>query len=101
MYGARLTRVFAETQNRPDLLEPLGGHGDIAAQIVFAAREEMAVTLSDAIMRRTGIGQFGLPPRPALERASRLMGAELGWSEERRKKEIESLAPWFETREAA
>ena len=101
MYGARLTRLFAETQNRPDLLEPLGSHDDIAAQIVFAAREEMAMTLSDAILRRTGVGQFGPPPRPVLERASRLIGAELGWSEERRQNEIESLAPCFETREAA
>jgi glycerol-3-phosphate dehydrogenase len=100
-YGARLTRLFAETQNRPDLFEPLGGHGDIAAQIVFAAREEMALTLSDAILRRTAIGQFGPPPKPVLETASRLMGAELGWSEERRQQEVESLAPWFETREAA
>jgi glycerol-3-phosphate dehydrogenase len=101
MYGARLTRLFAETVNRPHLLEPLGKHGDIAAQVLFAAREEMAMTLSDAVLRRTGIGQFGPPPRPVLETASRLMGAELGWSEERRQKEIESLAPWFETREAA
>lgn len=101
MYGARLTRLFAETGNRPDLLEPLGGHGDVAAQILFATREEMAITLSDAILRRTGIGQFGLPPHHVLETASRLMGSELGWSQERRQREIESLGPWFETREAA
>jgi glycerol-3-phosphate dehydrogenase len=101
MYGARLTRLFGETQNRPDLLEPIGKHGDIAAQVLFAAREEMAETLSDTILRRTGIGQFGPPARPVLETASRLMGIELGWSEERRQKEIEALAPWFETREAA
>ena len=101
MYGARLTRLFAETQSRPELIEPLGGHGDIAAQIFFAAREEMALTLADAILRRTGIGQFGAPSRPVLETASRLMGNELEWSEERRQKEIASLAPWFKTREAA
>jgi len=101
MYGSRLTRLFAEARNRPDLLEPLGGHGDIGVQVLFAAREEMALSLSDAILRRTGIGQFGPPPRHALETASRLMGTELGWSEERRQKEIESLAPWFKTREAA
>ena len=101
MYGARLTRLFAESANRPDLLEALGVHGDIAGQVVFAAREEMAVKLSDVILRRTGIGQFGPPLRPVLETAARLMGTELGWGEERRQKEIESLAPWFETREAA
>jgi len=101
MYGARLTRLFAEAGNRPELLEPLGANGDIAAQVVFAVREEMALTLPDVIMRRTGIGQFGPPAQLVVELAAKLMTQELGWNEERRKHEIEGIAPWFETREAA
>jgi glycerol-3-phosphate dehydrogenase len=101
MYGARLTNLFNQTGGQNDLYEPLGHNGDIAAQVVFAVREEMALTLSDVVMRRTGIGQFGAPRSETLERASRLMAAELGWSEEHREAEIRSLAPWFETREAA
>lgn len=101
MYGARLTKLFAAATGRPELIEHLGANGDIAAQVVFAAEEEMALTLSDVVMRRTGIGQFGPPPPAALETASKLMAHALGWSEERRLKEIASLAPSFETREAA
>jgi glycerol-3-phosphate dehydrogenase len=101
LYGARCTAMLAEAGNRPDLLEPLGNAGDIAAQVVFAAREEMAMTLSDVVMRRTGIGQFGPPGAKAIERASRLMADELGWNEERRLREVTSLVPCFETREAA
>jgi hypothetical protein len=42
-----------------------------------------------------------MPPRDALETASRIMATELGWNEERRAREIEMLAPAFQTREAA
>ena len=93
--------MLAAAENRPELKAPLGAAGDIGAQILFAVREEMALTLSDAVMRRTSIGQLGAPSRDALEAASRIMAGELLWSEERRRSEIASLAPWFQTREAA
>jgi glycerol-3-phosphate dehydrogenase len=101
MYGSRLPDMLAEANNKPELRATIGGAGDIGAQIVFAIREEMAVRLSDVVMRRTCMGQVGAPPREALEAASRIMAAELGWSEERRTREIELLAPAFQTREAA
>jgi len=101
MYGSRLPDMLLETNNRPELRKAVGSAGDIGAQIVFAIREEMALRLSDVIMRRTCIGQTGMPSHGALETASRIMAAELGWNEERRVLEIESLAPWFRTREAA
>ena len=101
MYGSRLPDMLSETNNRPELRRTVGSAGDIGAQIVFAVREEMALKLSDVIMRRTCIGQTGMPSRDALETASRIMAAELGWNEERRAQEIASVMPWFATREAA
>jgi glycerol-3-phosphate dehydrogenase len=101
LYGARLPDMLAATNNRPDLRATIGDAGDIAAQIVFAVREEMALRLSDVVMRRTCMGQVGAPSREALETAARIMATELGWSDERRQSEIASLAPWFQTREAA
>ena len=101
LYGTRLPNMLAEADNRPELRAPLGAAGDIAAQIVFAVREEMAVRLSDVVMRRTCMGQVGAPSREVLETTSRIMARELGWSEERRTREISELAPWFLTREAA
>ncbi len=76
----------------------MGTAGDIGAQIVFAMREEMALTLADVVMRRTCIGQLGAPSRDTLEVVSLLMKTELAWSEDRRQREIASLAPWFQTR---
>jgi len=101
LYGSRLPDMLAEANNRPELRLPLGAAGDIAAQVVFAIREEMALHLSDVVMRRTCMGQVGTPPSTALDSASRIMAAELGWSEERRNTEIAALAPWFKTRQAA
>ena len=101
MYGTRLSDMLAEANNRPELREAVGAAGDIGAQILFAVREEMALTLSDVVMRRTCMGQVGAPPRDALETASKIMAAELGWDEARRAAEIAALAPAFTTRDAA
>ena len=101
MYGTRLPDMLAEANNRPELRDIIGNAGDIGAQVLFAVREEMALTLADVVMRRTCMGQVGAPPREALETASKIMAAELGWDEARRAREIASLSPAFTTREAA
>jgi glycerol-3-phosphate dehydrogenase len=101
LYGARLPEMLAEAGNRPELLSPIAKTGDIGAQVIFAMRQEMALTLEDVVMRRTGIGQLGAPMRETLDAVSRLMAAELGWTEDRRAREIASISPWYHTREAA
>lgn len=101
MYGSRLPDMLQAADNRPELRAPVGKAGDIGAQVLFAVREEMAVTLADVVMRRTCMGQIGAPPPAALEAAAKIMAGELGWSAERQAAEIESLAPTFATREAA
>ncbi len=95
LYGSNLPAMLAEANNRPELLEPLGKTGDIGAQVLFAVREEMALTLDDVLMRRTGIGQLGRPDAETLDTAAGLMATEFTWSEERRAKEIAQVAPRF------
>ncbi len=73
----------------------------LEAQVTTAIRDEMALTLEDVVMRRTCIGQLGKPSGETLETVSRLMAAEFDWNNERRLGEIESLAKWYTTREAA
>lgn len=101
MYGSRLDQLLATAEGRKELLRPLGVNGDIAAQIIFAARDEMALTLADAIMRRTGIGQFAPPSKETLSAASILLGLELGWTEQKRVAEVDTLARCFPSRETA
>ena len=89
MLGARLPLALKGA--RLTDLVPLNKSGDTPAQIAFALKEEMALTLEDVVMRRTGLGQFGKPPREVLEKAANQMAAHLGWDDSRKAAEIESL----------
>jgi glycerol-3-phosphate dehydrogenase len=101
LYGARLTEVLRLSGSRPELCAPLSASGDIGAQVLFAIREEMALTLEDVVMRRTGIGQLGHPGDASIETVATLMARELGWNAARTETEIRSVIPYFTTREAA
>jgi glycerol-3-phosphate dehydrogenase len=97
LYGARVEQILAMTKLRQDLARPLGTTGDISAQVIYAVRDEMALTLEDTVMRRTGLGQLGNPGESALELTASLMAAELSWSEARKRAEIDSLGPIYRT----
>jgi glycerol-3-phosphate dehydrogenase len=97
LYGVRLQEVLAQASDRPELGQPLSPSGDIGAQVLFAVREEMALTLEDVVMRRTGIGQLGNPGRAAIDRAATLMAADLGWEDGRTQREIETVNANFRT----
>jgi len=67
----------------------------IGAQLAWAVRREMAITLADAVIRRTPLGAMGYPGDPAAERAAGIVGSELDWSQERKRKEIEALRQFY------
>jgi glycerol-3-phosphate dehydrogenase len=97
MFGARLPLLLDDA--RMEDLEPLGTSGDTMAQVTYAVNHEMALTLEDVVMRRTCLGQFG--PARNLAKIADTMGAMLGWDEQRRWREMDSLTPLYQTREAA
>jgi glycerol-3-phosphate dehydrogenase len=51
----------------------------------------MAPTLADIVIRRTPLGALGCPGDRVLTRAAAMVGAELGWSEDRRREEINDV----------
>jgi glycerol-3-phosphate dehydrogenase len=55
----------------------------------------MALTLADAIIRRTPIGALGYPGDGALERAAAVVGGELGWSAAQREDEIAAVKRFY------
>ncbi len=101
LYGAQLSAVLGLAKDRPEMLAAIGTTGDIAAQIVHAVREEMALSLEDVVMRRTCIGGLGPPPPEALDSAARITGEECSWDETRRQSETLSVMRNFRTREEA
>jgi glycerol-3-phosphate dehydrogenase len=83
-YGAAHATVLARAEALPGGAVRLPGSHVLAAEVVHAIREEAALHLDDVVLRRTELGLLGPPPAPALDAASRIMAAELGWSEPRR-----------------
>jgi glycerol-3-phosphate dehydrogenase len=95
-YGSVLHRVASLAQVDPALAEPVAeSREEPAAAIVWAVREEMAVTLEDVVFRRTGLGTVGHPGAAGLKRAAELMARELGWDEAEQRRQIAEVEARF------
>jgi len=91
-YGSRYRDVLELAAGRSEWRTRIAADSPvIGAELVMAARSEMAITLADAVIRRTPIGALGYPGDDALERASAIVGGELGWSAARRQDEIAAV----------
>ncbi|MGE3508361.1 MAG: FAD-dependent oxidoreductase [Vicinamibacterales bacterium] len=96
IFGDLGDRVLGLADERPDLAARVSHPAVVvAAQIVWAVRHEMAVTLADAVLRRTPLGALGHPGRPALMQAAAIMAAELGWDEARVSAEIDAVDAFY------
>ena len=63
----------------------------IGAEVIYGVEEEMALQLSDVVLRRTQLTAAGHPGREALYRCAELMGSRLGWSMERSQAEVDAV----------
>ena len=100
-YGSRYRDVMEIAANRPDWRTRLASDSPvIGAELVLAARKEMAPTLADIVIRRTPLGALGHPGSDAVVRAAAIVGDELGWSEERRRDEIAAVDRFYGTMKA-
>jgi len=95
-YGAEYTHLLSLAHKEPHLAAPLGMRCEVTAlEIVHAVRDEMAVTLADALIRRTEAGSAGHPGTDAVSQATDLMAAELGWDAARREAEIAAVEAFY------
>ncbi len=98
-YGLEHNRVLALAEAEPDLREPVSDNGStILAQVAYAARHEMALTLSDVLFHRTDLGFLGFPGQQALARCAQLLANELAWDTQRTQQEIESVKQLYRQR---
>jgi glycerol-3-phosphate dehydrogenase len=91
-YGMRALEIARMVHADPALgARLLPERPEIEAQVRFAAREELACTVTDVLLRRTQIyyraADQGLG---AVERVADLLAAELGWSEAERASSAEA-----------
>jgi glycerol-3-phosphate dehydrogenase len=79
-YGTDWRQVVSLASELPGLARPLAeGCAVTGAEILYAVRHEAAITLGDAVLRRTDAGTAGHPGRGALEAAAAIMATALGW----------------------
>jgi glycerol-3-phosphate dehydrogenase len=72
-------------------------HGDSDALLAHAARDEMVMTLEDAVVRRTPLGALGHPGQNILDHAAAIVGDTLGWDGPRRRAEVDALERFYGT----
>jgi glycerol-3-phosphate dehydrogenase len=89
-YGNRAGAVLALAASRSDLLEPIiDGLPYLGAEVLYAAREEMAVHLGDVLARRTRAAiQDARAATGAAAAVALIMAGELGWPDERTDAEV-------------
>jgi glycerol-3-phosphate dehydrogenase len=89
-YGREAPEVMALAREL-DLAMPIGdGIDHLQAEVVWAARHELALSIDDILARRMRLAQE-LPDRGAsiAPRVATILGAELGWGEFRRAAEVD------------
>jgi glycerol-3-phosphate dehydrogenase len=82
-YGTETRAVLALADGRPELLEPVvAGLPYTGAEVVYAAREEMAQTLDDVLSRRTRATiQRAHDAMSAAAAVAALIAPDMGWNE--------------------
>ncbi len=90
-YGSAIGDILQYEKEDPRALEKVSGSEEVlAAEVVHAVREEMAIRLSDVVLRRTDLGSAGDPGEQALAETARIMSKELGWMDVTCKAEIDT-----------
>jgi len=83
LYGSEFNRVLDIIQEEPSWAEPLvPGQDAIAAQVVLAAREEMALKIHDVLQRRIGLFPLAEADELTLQRCAHIMAQAHHWTDE-------------------
>jgi len=100
-YGSAYRDVLAYCPEQSSIA-PLGHSSVLNCEIIHAIRHEMAISLSDIVFRRTELCTGGHPGEDALIEAANIASLELGWSEEKKEREVKHVSsilvkngPWF------
>ena len=102
-FGTEAGAVASLITTDPRLAEPIvAGLPFIGAEVVFAVRSEMAMTLADVLSRRTRAHlQDARATIAGSERVADIMAAELNWDEAHRSEEIHRFTDLVEGELAA
>jgi glycerol-3-phosphate dehydrogenase len=95
-YGTGYGEPLQPVRQDSSLALPLGVRCPVSrAEILHAVRQESAIKLSDALIRRTEAGSAGHPGADAIENAAAVMARELRWNEWQRQTEIDEVEAFY------
>lgn len=90
IYGSELPQVMEIARRDPQYAVALNADGEMPAQVLYAIRNEMAIRLTDILLRRTGIGTLGHPGSEVLQTVAQIAARELKWSQARITQELDT-----------
>ena len=92
LYAEAAAAIIRLMHEREDLRAPVAPTvKTVGAEVVYVIRFEMAVRLTDIVVRRTGLGSAAAPPGDAIAACARIAAAELGWDPARTAEEIAAV----------
>jgi glycerol-3-phosphate dehydrogenase len=90
-YGNELDAVLELMNENLEYKQIVNEDGENLAQVVYACRFESAKTLSDILLRRTGIALLGNPGKEIIEKVAEIAAKELSWVKEKKDSEIQQM----------
>jgi glycerol-3-phosphate dehydrogenase len=95
-YAEHAADVITVMQQRPDSRTVLApSEPTFRAEILYVIRNEMALRLTDIILRRTAFGAAGHPGDEVIRECAQIAAAELGWDAARTAEEIEAVQRFY------
>ncbi|MEM7127363.1 MAG: glycerol-3-phosphate dehydrogenase/oxidase [Chloroflexota bacterium] len=94
-HGTAFKNVLALAQSEPHLANCIGDSSVLAAEVVYAIRNEMACRLADVVFRRTDLGTGAYPGQASIRSCAELMATELRWTPQRQEQELEDVLARF------
>ncbi len=92
IYGGRAIGLVSTARAEPPLERTIdAGRTILAAEVAFAIREEMALTLTDIVFRRLMTGFDADQGRPLYEVIAAIAANEFGWTDTERYAQLEAL----------
>jgi len=91
LYGSRLPQITELAHRSPRGRQPICSHcPDILAQIEHSIKEEATCTVSDFLLRRSGVGLSPCQGLDAAETVASEMGHLLGWNAAEQQQQVEA-----------
>jgi len=95
-YGAVALDIVESASRAPNGFERIPGCDAIDAEIHYCIEHEHCRTLSDFVLRRSGLGALSAPPPAAVRHCADVMGRRFDWTQTRVDEELDRLSAGYE-----